>query len=62
MPVEFNHTIVHARDKRESAEFVSEILGLPRPGPVGFFRGVYFEDPSKNFLEIITVPYGSWKK
>jgi catechol 2,3-dioxygenase-like lactoylglutathione lyase family enzyme len=23
-------------------------------------RGVYFEDPSGHFLEIITVPYGGW--
>ncbi|MEV8389575.1 MULTISPECIES: VOC family protein [unclassified Streptomyces] len=28
MPVQLNHTIVHAKDKRESAEFVARILGL----------------------------------
>ncbi|MCK9903192.1 glyoxalase [Parafrankia colletiae] len=28
MPVELNHTIVHVRDKRESAEFLAHILGL----------------------------------
>ena len=28
MSVELNHTIVHARDKRESAEFLAGILGL----------------------------------
>jgi catechol 2,3-dioxygenase-like lactoylglutathione lyase family enzyme len=28
MPVELNHTIVHARDNRESAEFLAGILGL----------------------------------
>ncbi|MDH6706654.1 MULTISPECIES: VOC family protein [unclassified Kitasatospora] len=28
MAVELNHTIVHARDKRESAEFLAAILGL----------------------------------
>jgi extradiol dioxygenase family protein len=28
MAVELNHTIVHARDKRESAEFLAGILGL----------------------------------
>ncbi|MFI9626062.1 VOC family protein [Streptomyces sp. NPDC052042] len=28
MSVELNHTIVHARDKRESAEFLAAILGL----------------------------------
>jgi extradiol dioxygenase family protein len=33
MKVEFNHTIVHCRDKAESANFVAEILGLPPPIP-----------------------------
>lgn len=28
MPVELNHTIVHARDNRESAAFLAHILGL----------------------------------
>ncbi|MET7285774.1 VOC family protein [Streptomyces sp. NPDC005573] len=28
MSVELNHTIVHARDKRESADFLANILGL----------------------------------
>ncbi|OGA08267.1 MAG: bleomycin resistance protein [Betaproteobacteria bacterium RIFCSPHIGHO2_12_FULL_69_13] len=125
MSVKLNHTIVHARDKRASAEFYSELFGLARPkafGPfldvetanevtLAFFetdeeiqvqhyaflvsekefdaifgrvkarglsywadpgrtragkinrndggRGVYFEDPSGNLLEIITRPYGS---
>jgi catechol 2,3-dioxygenase-like lactoylglutathione lyase family enzyme len=125
MPVKLNHTIVRVRDKRESATFFSEILGLPEPVPFGPFlvvdvdnevsldfaddhgspvpqhyaflvtedefdqifgrirarnlpywadpgkrrpgefntndggRGVYWEDPSGHFLEIITRPYGS---
>lgn len=125
MTVKLNHTIVHARDKRASAEFVAEILGLNAPVPCGPFlgvktgnevtldfletdeeiqtqhyaflvsdpeldeifarikarklaywadparqqlntintrdggRGVYFEDPSGNLLEILTRPYGS---
>lgn len=37
MSVELNHTIVHARDKRESAYFMSEILGLPEPEPFYHF-------------------------
>jgi catechol 2,3-dioxygenase-like lactoylglutathione lyase family enzyme len=37
MTVELNHTIVHARDARESADFCSEILGLPAPKPFGPF-------------------------
>jgi catechol 2,3-dioxygenase-like lactoylglutathione lyase family enzyme len=125
MPIKLNHTIVHARDKRASATFYSELLGLPAPKPYGPFlevetanevilaildtdediqtqhyaflvseaefdqifgrieargldhwadpgrtrareinhhdggRGVYFEDPAGNLLEIITRPYGS---
>ena len=125
MAVQLNHTIVHVRDKRESATFLAEILGLDDPTPYGPFlvvqvdnevsldfadqdgpvhpqhyaflvgesefdeilgriqergleywadpykrrsgefntndggRGVYWEDPSGHFLEIITRPYGS---
>jgi catechol 2,3-dioxygenase-like lactoylglutathione lyase family enzyme len=122
--VRLNHTIVSARDKRESATFLAEMLGLGTPTPFGPFlvvevdnqvsldfadadgpvtpqhyaflveesewdeifgrirarglqywadpgrqrpgefntndggRGVYWEDPSGHFLEIITRPYG----
>lgn len=37
MPVQLNHTIVHARDKRETAEFLASILGLPAAAPFGPF-------------------------
>jgi catechol 2,3-dioxygenase-like lactoylglutathione lyase family enzyme len=40
MPAKLNHTIVHARDKRASAQFMAEILGLPAPVPFGPFLGV----------------------
>jgi extradiol dioxygenase family protein len=43
MPIAFNHTIVAARDKRESAEFVSELFGLPNPVPFGHFLTVTLE-------------------
>ncbi|MCY1057518.1 VOC family protein [Nannocystis sp. SCPEA4] len=125
MTARFNHTIVHARDKRISADFLTQVLELPAPAPFGPFlsvqlgndvaldfvdddgeiatqhyafliseaefdrifarivgrglaywadpgrhrpgeintrdggRGVYFEDPSGHFLEILTRPYGS---
>jgi len=125
MTVQLNHTIVSAHDKRESASFLSQILGVAEPVPFGPFlvvqvdndvsldfaddhgpvhpqhyaflvdeerfdqifgrirergldywadparrrpgevnhndggRGVYWEDPSGHFLEIITRPYGS---
>ena len=124
MGIELNHTIVRVRDKRESAQFLAEMLGLGAPVPFGPFLavqtgndvsldfaddhgpvspqhyaflvsesdfdqifgriqdrrlrsgrpgparagrdqhqrrrpGVYWEDPSGHFLEIITRPYGS---
>ena len=37
MSVALNHTIVYAKDKRESAAFVSEVLGLPEPIAFGPF-------------------------
>lgn len=38
--IKLNHTIVHARDKAESARFYAEIFGLPEPVPFGPFLGV----------------------
>ncbi|OSC41066.1 VOC family protein [Mycobacterium decipiens] len=43
MPISFNHTIVASRDKRESAEFLTELFGLPSPTPFGPFVVVEFE-------------------
>lgn len=40
MTIEFNHTLVHARDPRVSAEFMAEILGLPEPTTYGPFHVV----------------------
>jgi hypothetical protein len=40
MVAQLNHTIVAARDKHESATFLSEILGLPEPQPFGHFMVV----------------------
>ena len=37
MTVSLNHTIVHARDNRESAEFLAHILGLEVGTPWGPF-------------------------
>ncbi|GGK73657.1 cysteine transferase [Sphaerisporangium melleum] len=37
MTISLNHTIVPARDKRASAGFLAEILGLPVGEPVGPF-------------------------
>ncbi|WP_416969782.1 VOC family protein [Streptomyces sp. 4F14] len=54
MSVELNHTIVHARDQRESAHFLAHVLGLevaPQFGPflpVNTANGVT--------LDFLTVP------
>jgi catechol 2,3-dioxygenase-like lactoylglutathione lyase family enzyme len=40
MPVKLNHTIVHARDKRASADFYAEVFGFAKPRPFGPFLDV----------------------
>ena len=40
MTIKLNHTIVHGRDKRESADFFAGIFGLPAPVPFGPFLDV----------------------
>jgi catechol 2,3-dioxygenase-like lactoylglutathione lyase family enzyme len=40
MPVQLNHTIVAASDKKTSAAFLTEILGLAAPGTYGPFAVV----------------------
>jgi catechol 2,3-dioxygenase-like lactoylglutathione lyase family enzyme len=40
MAVKLNHTLVASRDKRRSADFLAELLGLPSPVPFGPFLGV----------------------
>ncbi len=37
MSVQLNHTIVSAHDKQGSAQFLSDLLGLPAPSPFGPF-------------------------
>jgi hypothetical protein len=44
MPVQLNHTIVSVRDKRESAMFLAEILGLDEPAPFGPFLVVQVDN------------------
>ena len=52
MTVRLNHTIVHARDKRASATFLADILGLPEPIPFGPFIGVQTgNDVTLDFLD-----------
>ena len=44
MSVKLNHLIVHSRDKKVSANFLSEILALPEPAPFGFFLTVQLDN------------------
>jgi len=40
MTVKLNHTIVHAHDKRASADFYAEVFGFGKPIPFGPFLDV----------------------
>lgn len=40
MTVELNHTIIHSRDKGESAHFLADLLGLKVGAPLGPFLPV----------------------
>jgi catechol 2,3-dioxygenase-like lactoylglutathione lyase family enzyme len=44
MAIKLNHTIVAAHDKSASARFLSEILRLPPPSPIGPFAVVPISD------------------
>jgi extradiol dioxygenase family protein len=37
MSIKLNHTIVNVRDKRKSANFFSEVFGVPKPVPFGSY-------------------------
>ena len=52
MPVHLNHTIVAARDKRESAAFLADVLGLAPPTTYGPFAVVTLDnDVSLDFMD-----------
>jgi len=44
MPIELNHTIVHARDAQASAVFLADLLGRPAPGRFGPFHTVQLDN------------------
>ena len=56
MTVALNHTIVHARDKRKSAAFLSEIMGLKPARPFGPFLVV--ETDNSVSLDFVDDPSG----
>jgi catechol 2,3-dioxygenase-like lactoylglutathione lyase family enzyme len=52
VPITLNHTIVNARDKRRSARFLAEILGLPTPPYLlGHFAVVQVGDTSLDYID-----------
>ncbi|MDV9198253.1 VOC family protein [Streptomyces sp. Wh19] len=57
MSVELNHTIIHSRDNRESAEFLADILGLE----VGEEWGPFIPVSTANgvTLDFATIPEAS---
>ena len=63
MPVELNHTIVAARDRRASAEFLATILGLEVSAPFGPFipvvtsNGVTLDFADSDSTEIVSQHY-----
>jgi catechol 2,3-dioxygenase-like lactoylglutathione lyase family enzyme len=44
MPVRFNHTILAAKDKTESARFFTDLFDLPEAEDAGFFTVVRLAD------------------
>ncbi|WP_406201020.1 VOC family protein [Kitasatospora sp. NBC_01560] len=54
MAVQFNHTIVHARDNRESAEFLAGVLGLEVGTPWGPFVPVAVDNGVT--LDFVSIP------
>jgi catechol 2,3-dioxygenase-like lactoylglutathione lyase family enzyme len=52
VPVHLNHTIVAARDKRRSAEFLADLLGLAPPTTYGPFAVVELDnDVSLDYID-----------
>lgn len=52
MAVRLNHTIIAARDKRVSATFLAELLGLTAPVPFGPFLAVRLDnDVTLDFID-----------
>ena len=51
MTVQLNHTIIPARDKKESAVFLSELLGLAAPFPAGPFMAVQVDSLTLDYVD-----------
>ena len=55
MTIRLNHTIIRTRDKRESAAFLTEILGLPAATSYGPFLVVQLDNDVSWILPTTTV-------
>ncbi|GAA2631548.1 VOC family protein [Dactylosporangium fulvum] len=54
MPVQLNHTIVHASDGPRTAAFLADLLGLPQPARYGPFLVVQLANGVS--LDVLTDP------
>jgi catechol 2,3-dioxygenase-like lactoylglutathione lyase family enzyme len=60
MTITLNHTIVFVRDKRVSAKFLTDILGLSDAVPFGPFLAVQVGDVTLDFDEVDDVSPGHY--
>ena len=60
MSVRLNHMIVFTRDKRKSAEFLTELFALPPAVPFGPFLAVQVDDVTFDFDEVKQVSPGHY--
>jgi extradiol dioxygenase family protein len=53
MSIKFNHTIIAAKDKKQSATWLTELFSLPDPEPFGHFLAVAVaNDVSLDYAEV----------
>ena len=53
MSIKFNHTIIAAKDKKQSASWLTELFSLPDPAPFGHFLAVAVaNDVSLDYAEV----------
>ena len=53
MSIKFNHTIIAAKDKKQSASWLTELFSLPDPEPFGHFQAVAVaNDVSLDYAEV----------
>jgi catechol 2,3-dioxygenase-like lactoylglutathione lyase family enzyme len=60
MSIRLNHMIVFARDKKESAGFLTEIFGLAPAAPFGPFLAAQVDDVTLDFDEVANVVPGHY--